>query len=330
MDIRAFLILDEPISIAWSSGLLSAMGIFLLWPKVVSKRSAKIDRFHSKNGYGLIDTPHSEKYPKSKLLKGETDQSALKIMEFRFFQMRPNIRLRYAYSTFVASLVSVMVLFWTRSIYVTSPFTIFAAVISWVYLRNRDESQSSAISQVWPDVIDHLISGLHSGLSLAEAMSSLAIRGPRLVRPHFQMFDTKLKETGNFVEACENLRESFRSHGSDQILEAVLIAKTLGGSELLEIFRVLGNFLRQDLSLRREIEIKRGWIKNSAHLSSSAPWILLLLLSSQPGTVKAFSMPSGLLVLAAGLAMTFLAYFWMGKLGRLPDAPRVFGRGKNA
>ena len=180
------------------------------------------------------------------------------------------------------------------------------------------------MAQVWPDVIDHLISGLHSGLSLAEAMSAVALRGPQIVRPHFVAFKLELIASGDFIKACENLRERLQSPGSDQILEAVLIAKTLGGSELFEIFRVLGDFLRQDLALRKEIEIKHGWIKNSAHLSSAAPWILLLLLSSQPGTVESFSNSSGLLILASGLVMTFVAYFWMGRLGRLPSAPRVF------
>ena len=120
------------------------------------------------------------------------------------------------------------------------------------------------------------------------------------------------------------MKVRFDSHSSDQILEAILLAKSLGGSELLQIFRTLGDFLRQDLSLRKEIEIKHGWIKNSAHLSSAAPWLLLLLLSSQPGTTAAFASPAGIAILLLGIALTVIAYFWMGRLGRLPKSPRVF------
>jgi len=103
-----------------------------------------------------------------------------------------------------------------------------------------------------------------------------------------------------------------------------LIAKSLGGSELLQILRTLGDFLRQDLVLRREIDVKHGWIKNSAHISAAAPWILLLLLSTQPSTAVAYSTPSGALVLIVGLVMTATAYLWMNYLGRLPQTPRVF------
>jgi tight adherence protein B len=78
------------------------------------------------------------------------------------------------------------------------------------------------------------------------------------------------------------------------------------------------------LALRREIEVKHGWIKNSAHLSAAAPWILLLLLSTQPSTAAAYSTPTGAMILIAGLVMTGVAYIWMNRLGRLPQTPRVF------
>ena len=45
------------------------------------------------------------------------------------------------------------------------------------------------------------------------------------------------------------------------------ISKALGGSELMSILRTLGDFLRQDLALRREIEVKHGWIKNSRRIN---------------------------------------------------------------
>jgi tight adherence protein B len=86
----------------------------------------------------------------------------------------------------------------------------------------------------------------------------------------------------------------------------------------------LGDFLRQDLALRREIDVKHGWIKNSAHLSAAAPWILLLLLSTQPSTAAAYSTTTGAIILGAGLVMTAIAYIWMNRLGGLPQTPRVF------
>lgn len=228
------------------------------------------------------------------------------------------------YSSIVGCSVTIFVLAWTKSISITTPFTIFSILITWIYLRNRDMRADAEMLKVWPEVIDHLISGIHSGLSLSEALAGLSTRGPEIIRPHFQEFRSELMNSGDFVGASMNLKRRLNTHGSDQILEAILLAKSLGGSELLQIFRTLGDFLRQDLVLRKEIEIKHGWIKNSAHLSASAPWLLLLLLSSQPGTTAAFAEPGGVFILGLGLLFTGLAYVWMAKLGRLPIQPRVF------
>lgn len=232
----------------------------------------------------------------------------------------------YIFSALSTATVTFLVLLWTKSIFITAPFSAFSAVISWHYFRRSSLRENEAMLLVWPEVTDHLISGIHSGLSLTEALVGLGTRGPEIIRPHFLLFRQELLESGDFLGAAEALKDRFNSHGSDQILEAILLAKSLGGSELLQIFRTLGDFLRQDLALRKEIEIKHGWIKNSAHLSAAAPWILLLLLSTQPGTVQAFSEPIGISILFAGVLLTTLAYLWMGRLGRLPESPRVFGQ----
>jgi tight adherence protein B len=223
-----------------------------------------------------------------------------------------------------SAVVTIVILAWTKSIIITIPFTMFSVVITWVYLRNKGRRATADLLQVWPEVTDHLISAIHSGLSLSEALVGLGTRGPERIRPYFLSFHQELLANGNFVSTTERLKGQLNSHGSDQILEAILLAKSLGGSELLHIFRTLGDFLRQDLALRKEIEIKHGWIKNSAHLSSAAPWLLLLLLSSQPGTAQAFAQPGGIAILAIGLVLTSVAYLWMGKLGQLPNPPRVF------
>ncbi len=223
-----------------------------------------------------------------------------------------------------AAIVTILVLGWTKSMIITGPFSIFSVVITWAYMRKRERREAAQLLQVWPEVTDHLMSAIHSGLSLSEALVGLGTRGPEQVRPYFLAFHQELLASGDFTRTAEKLKARLNSHGSDQILEAVLLAKSLGGSELLQIFRTLGDFLRQDLALRKEIEIKHGWIKNSAHLSSAAPWLLLLLLSSQPGTSQAFAQPGGVVILIMGLLLTSVAYLWMGRLAQLPNPPRVF------
>jgi tight adherence protein B len=223
-----------------------------------------------------------------------------------------------------ASISTAVVLLMTRSLVIAAAFGTLAAGIAFVTVKAKASISEAALVAAWPEVIDHLMSGIQSGLSLSESLAGLATRGPEVLRPSFVRFKSTLFNSGDLTEAIEELRADFAHHGSDQIFEALLIAKTLGGGELLQILRTLGDFLRQDLVLRREIDVKHGWIKNSAHISAAAPWILLLLLSTQPSTAVAYSTPTGAVILIAGLFMTAIAYLWMNRLGRLPQAPRIF------
>ena len=222
------------------------------------------------------------------------------------------------------SVSTAAVLLMTRSVVIALAFGTLAVGIAFVTVRAKNNLNEAALIAAWPEVIDHLMSGIQSGLSLTESLAGLSTRGPEVLRPAFTQFKATLYGSGDLTQAIEELKVLFAHHGSDQIFEALIISKALGGSELLQILRSLGDFLRQDLALRREIEVKHGWIKNSAHLSAAAPWILLLLLSTQPSTAAAYSTTTGAMILIAGLVMTAIAYIWMNRLGRLPQTPRVF------
>jgi hypothetical protein len=53
-------------------------------------------------------------------------------------------------------------------------------------------------------------------------------------------------------------------------------------------------------------------------------WILLLLLAAQPTTLRAYTSAPGFMILIAGAVLTVVAYFWMEKVGKLSEIPRIF------
>lgn len=195
--------------------------------------------------------------------------------------------------------------------------------------RRATNKREWELFQVLPEIIDHVISGIQSGLSLNESLINLGVRGPTISQPLFQKYRDQMISGESFENSMLILQNDFSLRAADQLFEALIFAKSLGGSELHSLLRQLGDFTRQDLSLRREILAKQQWIRNSAHLSAGAPWILLLLLSAQPATADAFTTPQGALILLAGMSLTVLAYLWMGKLSQLPEPRRIFG-GLNA
>ncbi|MEY2841684.1 MAG: hypothetical protein RLY74_825 [Actinomycetota bacterium] len=223
-----------------------------------------------------------------------------------------------------AIFVFVFVFLVSNSIYIALSFSCFLALF-WVVGRKKVSARRSLLIQSSaPEMIDHLRAGIQSGLSLNESLIGLATRGPEVFRECFVKFREEIYATGNFELAILRAKAELGHPSTDQILESLAMAKVLGSAELLNILRLLGKFIREDMSLRREIAVKHSWIKNSAHLSAAAPWLLLLLLSTQPSTARAFSTQSGALILASGLAMTAIAYLWMSHLAKLPEASRVF------
>jgi tight adherence protein B len=221
-------------------------------------------------------------------------------------------------------IAGILVLLLSQSLVISTAFSLFVGIFITVAQHKSADKKSLEIQSAAPEMIDHLITGLQSGLSLSESLSGLAARGPSVLAPYFKEFQEELRESGDFYASLERVKHELAQPSTDLIIEAILISKTLGGAELMNILRLLGNFIREDLTLRREISIKQNWIKNSAHLSAGAPWILLLLLSTQSSTVEAFSNTSGIMILFSGLLMTSIAYLWMNRLGQIPQQTRIF------
>ena len=138
-----------------------------------------------------------------------------------------------------ASVSTAVVLLITRSVVIALAFGALAAGISYVTVRTKNKLNEALLIAAWPEVIDHLMSGIQSGLSLTESLAGLSTRGPEVLRPAFTQFKLTLYGSGDLAKAIEDLKSMFAHHGSDQIFEALIISKALGGGELLQILRSL-------------------------------------------------------------------------------------------
>ena len=227
----------------------------------------------------------------------------------------------YIAAFFVGLFVATII---TGSISIGIPVGIVCVGIPVSLLARKAEARKLELQSLWPEILDNLISGLQSGLALAETIANLGKRGPDRTKSIFTLFAMRLRDGATFSSALEIIRESFNESTADQVCEVLDFARSSGGRDTALTLRTLSNFIRADIALRNEITAKHSWVKNSAALAAVAPWVLLLLLASQPNTVSAYSSGSGLAVLLAGAGLTLVAYFWMNKVGTLITVPRVF------
>ena len=199
----------------------------------------------------------------------------------------------------------------------------FAALLPYALVRRRRAQRAVELRELWPDAVDNLASGVRAGLSLPEALTALGVRGPEQLRSPFRRFGEDYRATGRFNESLNTLKANLSDPVGDRVVEALRMAREVGGTDLGRLLRTLSSFLREDARTRAELETRQGWTVNAARLALAAPWLILLLLSTKPQAVEAYNTPAGAFVLLVGGGVSFLAYRVMLRIARLPVERRV-------
>lgn len=202
----------------------------------------------------------------------------------------------------------------------------FALMAGWgplALVRFRARRRRARLRELWPDAIDNVASGVRAGLSLPEALGQLSRRGPAELRGAFGGFAEDYRLTGRFHDSLDLLKERLSDPVGDRLIESLRIAREVGGSDLGRLLRTLSVFLREDARTRSELEARQSWTVSAARLAVAAPWLVLLMLSTRPESVSAYSTVTGVMVLLFGAGLSAFAYWAMVRIGRLPEEERV-------
>jgi tight adherence protein B len=218
---------------------------------------------------------------------------------------------------------TVLVLLTTRTVTISLVFGVFGAAVPYLLVRRLAAKRRADLREVWPEVVDNLASAVRAGLSLPEALSTLAVRGPEVLRPAFARFAAEHRSSGRFSDSLDRLKDDLADPVGDRIVETLRVAREVGGSDLGRVLRTLAAFLREDARARAELETRQGWVIQAARLAVGAPWVVLLLLATQQQTLTAYDSPAGTALLIGGGAVCVVAYRLMLRIGRLPEDVRV-------
>lgn len=206
---------------------------------------------------------------------------------------------------------------------IAAAFGAFSAVVPLALVRRRRAQRSVELRELWPEAVDNLASAVRAGLSLPEALTALGVRGPDQLRTPFRRFGEDYRATGRFNESLDRLKVNLSDPVGDRVIEALRMAREVGGTDLGRLLRTLSGFLREDARTRAELETRQGWTVNAARLALAAPWLILLLLSTKPQAVAAYNQPAGAVVLLVGGVVSLVAYRVMLRIARLPTERRV-------
>lgn len=229
----------------------------------------------------------------------------------------------FALQALAAALVGVLSLALTQSVSVSVIFALFAAATPRLIVSSLRHKRQADLRELWPEVVDNLTSGVRAGLSLPEALAAIGDRGPEQLRDPFRQFGADYRTTGRFNECLDRLKATLADPVGDRVVESLRVAREVGGTDLGRLLSTLSGFLRDDARTRAELLARQSWSVNAARMAVAAPWLVLLLLATQRETLQAYDTPTGTIILAAGAALSILAYRMMIQIGRLPEDRRV-------
>jgi tight adherence protein B len=203
---------------------------------------------------------------------------------------------------------------------------VFGLMAGWLpiaLVRSRARRRLGEFRELWPDVVDNVASAVRAGLSLSEALAQVGERGPLQLREPFRRFGADYASTGRFAESLDRLKARLADPVGDRVVEALRIAREVGGGDLGRLLRSLSTFLRDDARTRSELESRQSWSINGARVAVAAPWLVLAMLSFQGDVIQRYNTPVGALIIGAGAVICVIAYRVMLRIGRLPEPERV-------
>lgn len=235
------------------------------------------------------------------------------------------VRTLVVFSLCGSFVVTVSVQLLSSTLPVALTFGLMAAYLPFALLSGRMRRRQAELAEAWPDAVDNLASAVRAGMSLAEAVSGLAVRGPEPLRPAFDAFARDYQTSGRFGDCLDRLKVRLADPVGDRVVEGLRVAREVGGGDLGRLLRNLSGHLRDDARTRAELEARQSWAVNGARLAVAAPWLVLLLLCFQREVIARYASTAGVFVLGAGAAGCVLAYRVMLRIGRLPSDKRVMG-----
>jgi len=191
------------------------------------------------------------------------------------------------------------------------------------YTLQRYDRRRAVVQAALVQAISQLRDAIRSGLSMQEALASLARSGPESLRPEFTQLARELRLSG-LEAAVSTMREQLADPVFDVAAATLLLNDRLGGRNVSQVLDRLANATRAELRVQQELRAYQARTVLSARIIVAVPLVLLLVIRLlNPGYLDLFSTARGQLLMAACVVSAVVGYVSMRWLTRLPNEPRV-------
>jgi len=185
----------------------------------------------------------------------------------------------------------------------------------WMYLGLARNRRRKAFGKALPDTLQLISGSLAAGLSLAQALDTVANDGAEPVASEFRRVLVETRLGVNLENALAGVAERFESKDFGWVVMAIGIQRQVGGN-LAELLDSVAATMREREYLRRQVAALAAEGKLSAIVLGVLPPLFVLYLCATNWTYVSvlFTDIRGILMLASGTLWLGVGVFWMSRL----------------
>jgi tight adherence protein B len=193
--------------------------------------------------------------------------------------------------------------------------------------RVRRATRRSRAQDAWPRMIEEIrIHTSSLGRSIPQALFEVGRRAPDEMRAAFDAAHREWLMSTDFERTLTVLKDGLADPTADATCETLLVAHTVGGSDIDRRLEALVEDRIQDTQGRKDARAKQAGARFARRFVIFAPFGMALAGMSVGNGRDAYRTPTGQALTLLAVLLVIACWAWAGRILRLPEEERVFDR----
>lgn len=218
-------------------------------------------------------------------------------------------------------------------------FTVFGAIVPAIAVglaaataplasyRVRRANRRARAQEAWPRMIEEIrILTSSLGRSIPQALFEVGRRAPEDMGPAFAAAHREWLMSTDFERTLTVLKGGLADPTADATCETLLVAHTVGGSDLDRRLEALVEDRIQDTQGRKDARAKQAGARFARRFVVFAPFGMALAGMSVGNGRQAFRSATGQALTLVAVLLVVGCWLWAGRILQIPEEQRVFDR----
>ncbi|MDZ7673930.1 MAG: hypothetical protein U5K30_02510 [Acidimicrobiales bacterium] len=202
---------------------------------------------------------------------------------------------------------------------------LFAATFPLASYRVRRANRRARSQEAWPRLIEEIrILTASLGRSIPQALFEVGRRAPDEMRPAFDAAHREWLISTDFARTLTVLKAGLADPTADATCETLLVAHTVGGSDLDHRLEALAEDRIQDTQGRKDARAKQAGARFARRFVLFVPFGMAVAGMSVGDGRDAFRSANGQLLTLLAVLLVIACWAWAGRILRVPEEERVF------